>query len=106
MHWGSNDLIPSSTAAMILSLDCWNRFSSVVSQKNFTLGLSKSLNGCIKGLIAYAQETWLTSPNQDLAEVKLVGVGKSFIADNIVSDGLTPSVVTVKPENHAISQQN
>ena len=87
--------IPFSSAAMILSLDCWNTLSSVVSQKNLTLGL-----------MTYAQKTCLTSPNQVLAEVKLVGVGKSFIADNIVSDGLTPSIVTVKPANSAISQQN
>ena len=32
----------------------------------------------------------MSSPNHDWALVRLVGFGKSFIADNIVSDGAIP----------------
>ena len=47
----------------------------------------------IIGLVEYAQEIWLISPNQDLALAVLVGAGKLLMDDKIPSDGAKPSLV-------------
>jgi len=44
----------------------------------------------MSGLIEYAQDTWFTKPNQDLALVRSVGVGKSDMAAKIDLDGVIP----------------
>ena len=59
------------------------------SQKNLLWGLISLRNGCIIGLIEYAQATWLTNPNQERALVKSEGGGKFSIADII--DGTSDS---------------
>ena len=55
------------------------------------------------GLIAYAQATWFTSPNHDCAPVMFVGVGKSLMAERILSDGDTPYVVIFNPAKSCVS---
>ena len=41
----------------------------------------------------YAHVTWLTKPNHDLAPVKSLGIGKSLVADKMLSDRVIPDSV-------------
>ena len=47
------------------------------------------------GAREYAQATWLTSPNHDLAPVMFLGVGKSRMAVISFSEGVMPVGVIV-----------
>ena len=85
----SNNLIPFSIACMIWFLDSWNNLSNAVAQ-----------------LISYVHETWLTSPNHDLALVISVGTGKSFIAERIEAESLITSGITHNPAKFAVKEQS
>ena len=61
--------------------------------------MTRSQNDCITGEIPYAQTTWFTKPNHDLAFVRVLGIGKSWIAVQIWSDGRIPEDVIFKPAN-------
>ena len=54
----------------------------------------------------YAQAIWFTSPNQDWALVRSVGLWKLFIAERIWSEGATPFGVKLRPANSTVSLQN
>ena len=51
------------------------------------------------GLNEYAQASWFTRPNQDLASVMVLGTGKFKIALRIDSEGDTPDEVICNPPN-------
>ena len=73
---------------------------------NLALCFTKSLKGSIILLVAKAQDTWLTKPNQDLAPWRFLGVGKSLIAERISSEGDIPFEVIFRPANFTVSWQN
>ena len=95
----SNDSTPFFTRLIKCVFDVWNASSKLLSQWNFVLGLISSLNGSITDVLAWAQDTWLTKPNQDLASVRLVGVGKFWMALSSFVAGATPDEVISKPAN-------
>ena len=78
----SEMVTPILTKLIMICLDCWNAFSRLSFQTKCVFFLTRSRNGSIMGLNEYAHATWLTSPNQDLASVIFLGVGKLDIAFN------------------------
>ena len=67
-------------SVVITVLDSSNNWSSLLSQRNGKVGLSKSLNGSIHSAMLKAYDTWLSRPNQDLTSVIFLGAGNSVIA--------------------------
>ena len=57
----------------------------------------RSRNSIIMGLNEYAQASWFTRQNQDLASVMVLGTGKFKIALNIDSERDTPDEVICNP---------
>ena len=90
---------PFLTKLTMICLDCWNAFSRLSFQTKCVFFLTRSRNGSIMGLNEYAHATWLTSPNQDLASVIFLGVGKLDIAFNRLSQGVTPEDVIWRSPN-------
>ena len=50
--------------------------------------------------------TSLTKPNHDLAPLRSLGVGKSLVADKMLSDGVIPNDVIFKPAKMMVCLEN
>ena len=81
-------------------------FRDFHSKRSWRFFFTSSRNGSIIGLNEYAHATWLTSPNQDLASVMFLGLGKPEIAFSKLLEGVTPVGVIWRPPNWTTSWQN
>ena len=102
----SKVVTPFFTSPTITCLDCWNAFSRPSFQTKLEFFFTSCRNGSIIGLNEYAHATWLTSPNQDLASVMFLGLGKLEIAFSKLLEGVTPVGVIWRPPNWTTSWQN
>ena len=66
---------------------------------NWAEGFRRARNGAMTGAMEKANATWLTSPNQALMSVILLGVGKSDMARRYLLHDLTSVLVIWNPEN-------
>ena len=95
----SNVETPCLTSLTMTCFDSWNAFSRVWFQLNLELFLTRSQNGSIIGLNEYAQASWFTRLNQDLASVMFLETRKFKIALSIDSEGDISDEVIYSPPN-------
>ena len=76
MRFFSNVAMPFRTRSTMTCLECWNAASRPWSQAKSESRLTRSRKGSMTGPSEYAQATWLTCPNHDLASVSVFGIGK------------------------------
>ena len=86
-HCFSNVAIPFWTKSSMTCLKCHNSASRLWFHVNYESHLTKSGKGRMTGLSQYAQATWLTSPNHDLASESVLWIGKFYRASSMDSVG-------------------
>ena len=106
MRFFSNVAMPFRTRSTMTCLECWNAASRPWSQAKCESCLTRSRKGSMTGPSEYAQATWLTSPNHDLASASVFGTGKFSIASSMGLEGVTPEDVIWSPPNSTMSWQN
>ena len=102
---GLNNRTPSFTSWM-MTLDWWNNLSSSSVHLGIVDGLKSARNGFICRIVANADAPWLTNPNQTLATVMSVGVGKFLISSKNFLLGLMFVGLIVSPAKSTVSWVN
>ena len=90
-------------AALKAVSSSWDHWNGIFS---FAAVLISVLKGAITSFFAKKWATCSTSPQNDLAPVMLVGLGKSLMASSIFSLGFIPCSVTLNPRKSISLWQN
>ena len=70
----SNVAMPFQTKSIMTCLECWNAVLRLWFYVKCKFCLMRSQMGSMTGPSKYAQATWLTNPNHDLALVSVLGI--------------------------------
>ena len=102
----SNVAMPFCTKSTITCLACYNEAFRLWFHAKCGSRLTRSRNGSMTGPSEFAQASWLTSPNNELASMSVLGIEKFKIASSMNSEDASLAGVIWKPLNCTTSWQN